>query len=295
MKRTRYLFIILMSALFLHAEAGDTLTRAQVYNFNVGDTFDYRNYNALIYGGNSGWVPVGQINYSRYIVTNIYWSLDSQTKYIVRTQVHPLPAILDTLVLTNLQGYEVIMDADSEQSWGAWVDTCIVSGEPNFFGNEMNSLSISYVGTGGFETKFFARGLGAVITNDYCYGLPSRYNDSVVLIYHSGDSGTYGMPYTAFHDTTVGFPAGVTNMLSNENIRIYPTLNNGTFTIDAGDGTMLPLEFGIYDVQGRKSLQVIINGKTSIVHADGLSSGLYIWNISFDGHPLQNGKMVITK
>ena len=51
MKRIRYLLLILMSTFFIKAEAGDTLPMSQVYNFSIGDTFDYEIYNSYTQGG----------------------------------------------------------------------------------------------------------------------------------------------------------------------------------------------------------------------------------------------------
>jgi len=92
--------------------ANDTLTRAQVYNFNVGDTFDYKE----VYQYGSTLAPPGTpwhttISYSRYIITSQFYSPDSATKYIQRKQVYPEPAVLDTLVLTNLNAIEVYQDS----------------------------------------------------------------------------------------------------------------------------------------------------------------------------------------
>src|ERR1700733_11276641 len=94
---------------FANAFAGDTLIRAQVYNFSIGDTFDYSvSFIQYERGQNT---QVNNLGYERCIVSNIYWSLDSSTKYIVRNWVYPQPQKIDTLILANPFFYELFNDS----------------------------------------------------------------------------------------------------------------------------------------------------------------------------------------
>ena len=131
----RYILFVFLYVICLHAQAGDTLTRAQVYNFNVGDTFDYRNSSVST---DNWWAPMPiyttSISYSRNVVTNIYWSADTLTKYIARKQTYPSPVSFDTLALSNINGYEVILDLRS-----ACTDSFITSGLPKYFGKATNT------------------------------------------------------------------------------------------------------------------------------------------------------------
>ncbi len=92
----------------------------------------------------------------------------------------------------------------------------------------------------------FASDLGIVIEYSICSALSYLSRDSTILIYYSGDSGTYGTPYTSF-------PNAVTDITSDGSIRLYPTLNDGSFTLETNDGIQLPYDFIVYDLQGKKS------------------------------------------
>ncbi len=79
--RQSFLLIILFTGLTSNA-TNDTLTRAQVYNFNVGDTFDYETESIQV----SQDDPINyihSISFSRYVVTQVQSSQTGDSLFIV--------------------------------------------------------------------------------------------------------------------------------------------------------------------------------------------------------------------
>jgi hypothetical protein len=273
----RYLLIITALVLLSKAEANDTLTNAEIYNFNIGDTFDYRNFSSWSNQGQSGTT----ISYSRYIITNVFWSSDSSTIYISRAQKYPTEGA-DTLSITTPGAYAIVLQ---QNIWcGQMLTVDINSGY--YFGRETNYIADFCDGE--WHDNLFAKGLGVAINN--VSGLSNftlAYNDSATLIYYSGDSGTYGTPYTSF-------PTAINDLnLAIEKINVFPTLNNGIFTVELPNEISLPINFSVYDVVGKKVEGVILNNSKSTVNLPGISPGIYVWQIGVNPKGARTGKVVI--
>ncbi|HLP20013.1 MAG TPA: T9SS type A sorting domain-containing protein [Chitinophagales bacterium] len=104
MRATLLLLFTLQLAAGLYAN--DTLTRAQVYNFSVGDTFDYKSE-----GGNSCY-PMwsSSTTYTRYVIKDVYYSTNNDTLFVVRERQYPAPVIIETLVIDSPNRYEIMAD-----------------------------------------------------------------------------------------------------------------------------------------------------------------------------------------
>jgi len=280
----RSILTILFLSFFAHAYAGDTLTRAQVYNYYVGDTFDYRTHNINIIVDGITEDTTSQVAYYRYVVINIYWSADTQTKYIVQELLYPTPISLDTFILTDVNGYEVIIDSIDYLGWG--VDTFTTNGLINYFGR-IENLSVRATGPY-WINDLYASGLGQVVNSQSGLFDGAFDYDSTILIYYSGDSGTYGTPYTSF-------PNAVADISANQSLKLYPTLNNGLFTIETQDEILLPFDLSIYDLEGRTVRQLSISDKRKVIQLPDLSEGLYIWKADNNSSTFSTGKMIIQK
>ena len=277
----RHTFIALLLIAFCNIYANDTLTRAQVYNFNVGDTFDYLNYS---YQQNPFGAGYYATTYSRFVVSDISWSVDSLTKVIVHQRISPAPIVFDTLTLDSLNGYEVILDTVwYNQNLGP--DTFIITSAP-YFGKTTNYITF-FCCAPGWEEILFAQGLGRVVDRTWGGVLSNHYEDSTTLINYSGSNGTFGTPYTSF-------PTAVNDLSpSNQKLNIFPTLNNGVFTVETPDDMPLPLNFSVYDVQGKKVKQLTLSDKKTTVELPGVSKGLYVWKAISSEKFIGAGKVVV--
>jgi hypothetical protein len=285
----RYLLIVFMFLNLSNLYAGDTLTRGDIYSYNIGDTFDYSF--TQYYYGTSPIYSDSSTHYSRLVISNIYRSADTLTKYIARKNIYPLPIHYDTFQLTYLQSLEALLDTPSYYSshLGNGEDT-IIANTALFWGRQANTLS--YTGlppsrTG--ESYLFAKGLGRVIYQNWGQDQCCQFSHYVAeLRYYSGSSGTFGTPYTSF--TT-----SITEIKPNNTIRLSPIPSNGKITIEVTDENSLPLNFSIYNLAGQKVKQVLINNRTTNIILDEMSNGIYIWKALDNTNNIQAGKMVISQ
>lgn len=284
MKNLSLLIIVLFS---LTTKANDTLTRAQVYNFSVGDTFDYRYYVAIEVEDPPGGVYsyTESTSYSRLLVTNISYSLDSQTRYIQRERIFPLPDSLEILTLTNLSGYEVFLDTCN----GCPYYNISMGPISQYNGRSIDTLN-QFAGSPGNEELIFVDGLGCVINNlaeggcGPCGG-SSLY--STTLIYYAGGNETWGTPY-------YDLPSAVEQINAlNHEITLFPTLNDGNFAVKMQDAGLLPINMIIYDITGQKIQQISLNNLNNEISIGPHSTGVYLWKASSGNLLIQTGKMVV--
>src|SRR4051812_21745565 len=102
------LWFVVFSLWLIAVSANDTLTRAQVYNFNVGDTFDYE----ISGGGINNPIPYS-FGYERQIVEAKYYSSGLDTLFLILKTVYPTPVSFDTMILNDLPDFEIFLRIDS--------------------------------------------------------------------------------------------------------------------------------------------------------------------------------------
>lgn len=183
----KHVLLLLLIVCTFTARANDTLTRAQIYNFNVGDTFDYEENVTQLEGCPGPCVTSLQLNnYFRCIIHQTYYSSDSDTLFVVRNWIYPLPEKFDTLVLDSLQYEELLIDTSHGQPQQFFIDT-----------NSKYNHGVLNVGTfdGGFlnYSNGYVEGLGKVFT--YNASGEGGGFDSIYLIYYSKNAETWGIPY----------------------------------------------------------------------------------------------------
>ena len=85
--------------------------------------------------------------------------------------------------------------------------------------------------------------------------------------------------------------AGIAQILTNNNVSIYPNPNKGSFTIETPSTEKQTLQ--IFDVNGKLVFTQTITGNTSI-DAANLAGGVYNVNIIGNGS-MVNKRLVIVK
>jgi hypothetical protein len=186
------LFLFLLSS--ASGRAGNWLTREQVYNFNIGDTFDYQNFQAYgIYG--EGMVSCqfpSTFEFSRFVIQSKYYSADSSVLYIVRAQTFPLPQVLDTLVLDSLNYVEVLIDSDCQ------FVNLIQNSNSQYNGRVTNGLTYCGAGGEGSGQLNFGAGLGNVFSSFFSADPEPGggfSTDSSSLVYYAKGTEVWGYPY----------------------------------------------------------------------------------------------------
>ncbi len=150
MKKVLLAFLLMTSCA---AFASDTLTRAQIYNFNVGDTFDYEE--TILNYGMYDFDQSEVVNFSRCVINHQYYSAGSDTLFIVRQWLYPLPIHYDTLTIDSLGYVQVFIDSPSNSQ----ISIDSASNYDNRPFNQIKYINGSY----GSNTYAFAVGLG------YCF------------------------------------------------------------------------------------------------------------------------------
>src|ERR1043165_5191474 len=178
----------LLLVIFICAKANDTLTRAQIYNFAVGDTFDYLDSGSHSFSGNG---PVtGGFNYERFVIDRLYYSQNSDTLIIVRRKEYPLPVSYDSLIISRLSSYEINSYSDFTASH--YCDTLVgIDTSHSFNGRTINGISGNC-----FESSFiyqFVDGLGETFLQQCCGSLSDGSDlHQKRLIYYSKGNERWG-------------------------------------------------------------------------------------------------------
>lgn len=256
-------------------KANDTLTVAQVYNFSVGDTFDYY------------WYDPVAIGYQRIIIQNIYYSGNNDTLFLAEQTIYPSPVQNNTLALTNLNDYEIYTDTvcDSASYLMPHSDSYLysINTGSSYNGKTVNGV-MGYCGYDNYD-NLFAEGLG----NVYSYsqlnnsdGDPPLYY-SINLIYYSKVDERWGTPYTI---------AGINNIQQQIFISVYPTVNSGDFQVVTEDDAD-KMQLTVYDVYGRGVKVEDIYGGKNQIHMPGIASGVYLWNVTNPSGLIRSGKIII--
>ncbi|HRG90897.1 MAG TPA: T9SS type A sorting domain-containing protein [Chitinophagales bacterium] len=280
--KTLYTFAIICIAICSYAN--DTLTRAEIYSFSVGDTLDYRFHYHSHYSYPGSESTYDTVFYERMVVSDIFYSVDSAIKYIERRYLYPSQQISDTIELSPPDGQEVVLDTSYIYSPD---DTLVVAPLPTYLGQNVNLLRYfrAYLG---YDT-YFARGLGICLYRVYGGVHYSSYNDSTQLIYYSGANGILGTPYT---EMPVVNSINNTITAKNESAVKLTVLADNTLYIQVTNDYKVPVQLQLYDMTGHVVLSVQIENTCRIVGLSGLAKGVYIWSATNGQHPIATGKVI---
>ena len=91
--------LILICCLFpCKVMCSDTLTVSQAFNFNIGDTFDYKNTWVYEADGGGGWT---YITYYRIVIADKYFSQNGDTMFIRETVTASVETESGSFIYTN--------------------------------------------------------------------------------------------------------------------------------------------------------------------------------------------------
>lgn len=192
MKRILLCLFILLS--LSQARASDTLTVRQVYNFSVGDTFDYKTSNyASNYDQNNCLLDFSDSHYAyqRYIVNSKTLSPSGDSVIYIRHQVYPTNRF-DTLIYTNLDSSIFKVFDTVHLSQYLQFDTGSLAD-----GRSTNTLTLN-VPLGYNYAVQYGAGVG-IVSASYSSsdGISLSFGDNTTLIYYSKGADTMG---TAFYN-----------------------------------------------------------------------------------------------
>lgn len=188
--------LLVITACFLYGitySAIDTLTYAQIYNFNVGDTFDYR---INVDDVNTGF---SYINYSRKVVTEKTYSINSDTLYIKYAATNGAVLNTDTITNMNEQAVYSVIDSSYEANCSR-MEQYDITTYPGYTSNELiyscfESGSRYRFTEGLGRTQYCRSAIGNNGSGCNCY--------SEEMVYYSNGVTRVGTPYTVLNGSSL--------------------------------------------------------------------------------------------
>lgn len=284
--RSAFLSTALLLFAFHSKATGDTLTRAAVYNFNVGDTFQDETTTYL--GGIAGMMQV----FTSFIIAGQYYSQNSDTLFVIRNgSFIPLgypvdsPAFYftDTLKIDSLNN-AVISDIDSTH-WER--DSFLYYSNTKYHQRLQNGFQwASNVLSAGGGYTIYGAGLGLIAGYFSQFnGTDSTSYDTALVFYSKGHE-RWGSPYHG-----VSGVADINGL--NPSVDLYPTINDGEFWVKLGDIRSVRYTFTIYDITGREIWRTVLNEPSTNIKMANPNAGIYLWNVTSDGGVLSSGKLIV--
>ena len=182
MKSILLSFLILLS--LSEARASDTLTLRQIYNFNVGDTFDYVSTGSVS-------IPSYVIHpsFTRYIIQSKTISIAGDSITYIRQHTYPALSY-DTLVYTFLDSNVIMIDT-LPSTGGCPIGFTIDTSWGGILYNQVSG------GCDGYNNHRYQEGLGISWSNNgggSSYD-PPIFSNTQSLIYYSKNGVSTGTPY----------------------------------------------------------------------------------------------------
>lgn len=178
-----YLLAAIFAMLCYTVQAGDTLTRAQVFSCHIGDTLDYKSETH----SNADYT----IAYARYIIIWRYYSSNSDTLFIVRHRVVPYPSNYDTVTITGLTQLHIYNNAEG----CAMATPGDVVTDSMYYGYRVNTAS--YISADCAKKISYAEGLGKIKEewSSGIQGAPTYTYGTEELIFFGNNGSSQGTPY----------------------------------------------------------------------------------------------------
>ncbi|MDB5283198.1 MAG: hypothetical protein JWO06_2273 [Bacteroidota bacterium] len=241
----KLIIAIAITFILSSVKAADTLTVAQVYNFNVGDTFDYKSITQDLDIG------IDSTQYKRKVLMQRTYNTTLDTLFLGFGP--PGGSVSETRSISNLDSFVLSAFGNSacNQSY---------SFDSSTYGNPMNWYEVSCFES--FETYSFTKGLGQTFYAAGYFASNSYYSEQ--LIYYSNGTTKLGTPY---------YVLGIEDPIAPTFLWIYPTLVTDNLFVKTVDSRMF--RFKVFDLNGRQIISGNINSSLSTISVSSLQSGMY--------------------
>ena len=291
-----YSVLFLLAFLSSNILIGQTLTYGEVYDFEIGDVFQYKIIDP--YGPND---PEGPPSFTEMLVTNKWFSSNGDTLYYEKTWKTvqtPLCATcptnrtngVDTLYYYNLNS---IITGGPAPIWDT--NNCMVnwtSYTSHYLDTSMDYSSM-FCNTPSVNIKFeyadscklpfpyifnnalnvFSKGLGITkVVTDFC-GDGTQDTDCFT---------GFDLEYYKKGQTSCGTPIDLLNSVSTldpeSDLQIFPNPFKQEFTIEAGKLNIT--EVVIYDLLGNEILKKKAKGSSFSINLLDVESGIYVISVT---------------
>lgn len=238
----------------LLTKASDTLTVRQVYNFNVGDTFDYRRTYIDAYIG------MNEITYERRVVSQKFIGADTITYFFLNGGVE-IYSGLDSIAFIPVYN-----------SYGACIKTLLF--DTTTYTSHISN-AVHWDCFEAFKLKRLTENLG--ITYDGTSGMyDGQYpmDDAVELVYYSNGLTHLGTPMEIL--------ASASDLKNNAPvISLYPTLITTQLNIDLNEPKQA--QYHVYNTVGQLLLQGQLEAPKTVLDISRLANGVYMLQVQIDG------------
>ena len=254
--------------LLFSARASGTLTIGQIFNFEVGDTFDYANV-SILYNAPPQY---NSFSYSRYAITSKVSFSDSVI--YIRQRLYPSLQI-ETLKYGGLSNSILYLDTGISNP----VDS-FATGISNWDSLYNRDYKLEFEGS---WTRQYESGLGITYSETQGWG-DIVYKGYQSLIYYSRGASHAGTPYYTF---TTGI-----NDISDQSIRLYPTPTSDILHLSYSEASQHNAHLIITGLLGQQVYSSPITESESIKDISALSAGIYTWRLSTEQGVIKTGKVV---
>jgi|GEM_PF-5913098 len=293
--------LLFVSALFLllGLKASDTLTFRQIYQFEVGDTFDYHVLSTVT-GNNNGnptTIFQSESSYLRNVIIDKTTSTDS-IAYIVKVfNADSVSWQIDTVLMTSLDSISTDIQSvfySANHPFPFWnmnrVNHCTLLDSADYIGNlenwdsTYNDIAWSTPAPVWGDSRF-QRGLGMTYYH-------STNNDGVdpiadiyyTLVYYSKGGSNAGNPYYRI--------SGINELTNDLNCKVYPGITSNQFHLSMINNSRHNIQLTLTDMSGRRIFAKPVTQNENSYDISPLSAGVYIWSIVSENTTLTTGKII---
>lgn len=266
----KVLLFIVCILLLTTGRANDTLTRREIYNFNIGDTFVYH-YHA---NDQNHQPPITYNYYSAQVVQGKSFSPDSQV--VMYNWINPYTLNSWSSTYANLDSFEILMHCPVDTSFD----------QPYYFNAFQNPTNTT---TNGVNTCNDGR-------HEYGRGLGESY---WYFAYYNLGLTEYITRLSFFSKDTIRWGYYPLNLAINEPdpVNLFflspnPADDNVTISIDE---TMLGNTATIYDISGRNMSVVSLTTDHNLLSTQSFPGGVYFVAIMNKEGRITTKKLIVRK
>jgi hypothetical protein len=156
----------------------------------------------------------------------------------------------------------------------------------------LDSLGVAYSGWTVPGTDFGAMSNYSGFNPNYDFDAVSTVNNEAIVVWNRQNGAENDIYACNLLPSGANCSALSVEEISQSNINIYPNPFSGELFVSGGAAGQ-SYTFRLFDITGKAILQQALLPETqNMIHATGLSSGIYVYEIIAQDHAVQRGKLI---